>query len=156
MAKRKYIALAAVCVLVLLVMAAGAYLFKPGMTGRKPETVDIVIRKQDGRTVQLSVKTADTPLQWQKGLMFVKKLDGYDGMLFDFKESRFVNMWMKNTYIPLDMLFFDSDRRLACIHENAVPHDQTLIGCCKPVTHVLEISGGRTRALGIALGDVLE
>ena len=85
--------------------------------------------------------------------MYVKKLDGYDGMLFDFHEDQFVNMWMKNTFIPLDMLFFDTNRKLEYIHENTVPHDVTPLGCSKPVRYVLEIDGGRTKTLGINVGD---
>ena len=117
-------------------------------------TIDIVIQKQDG-TAELSVKVAITPLQRQQGLMYVEKLEVYDGMLFDFGEDQFINMWMKNTFIPLDMLFFDSSLRLACIIESAVPHDETLLSCHKPVRYVLEIDGGRAKALGITAGDVL-
>ena len=120
------------------------------------DTINIVIQKQDGSTVELSVKLATTELQIRRGLMFVKELDGYDGMLFDFGEDQLTNMWMKNTFIPLDMLFFTSDRKLACIIENTVPHDETLLNCCKPVRYVLEIGGGRARKLGITTGDIFE
>ena len=118
-------------------------------------TIDAVIYKQNGSAVKLLVKVPTTASQGQQGLMYVKKIDGYDGMLFDFGEDQFVNMWMKNTFIPLDMLFFDSNHELAYIHENTVPQDETPIGCSKPVRYVLEIDGGRAKTLGIAVGDSL-
>ena len=116
-------------------------------------TIDVVIYKQDGSTVKFLVKVPTTVLQQQRGLMYVEKLDGFDGMLFDFGENQFVSMWMKNTFIPLDMLFFDSNHKLACIHENTVPHDETPLGCNQPVRYVLEIDGGRAKKLKITVGD---
>jgi len=120
------------------------------------ETSGIVIHKQNGQAVTLSVRTAVTPEQQSTGLMFVQSLDGYDGMLFDFQESQYIYMWMQNTYIYLDMLFFDSNNELVYIHENAIPHDLTLIGPHLPIRYVLEIAGGRAKDLGITIGDSLE
>ena len=116
-------------------------------------TIDIIIQKREGSSVKLLVKAPTTEFQLQKGLMYVKKLIGYDGMIFDFGESQFLNMWMKNTFISLDILFFDSSRKLLCIHENTMPYDNTPLGCSKPARYVLEIGGGRTKALGITIGD---
>jgi len=113
---------------------------------------DIIIQKQNGLTVKLLVKIPKTERQIQRGLMYIKKLIGYDGILLDFGESKFLNMWMKNTLVSLDMLFFNSNCQLMCIHENAVPNDKTSI-CCESVRYVLEIDGGRTRQLGITFGD---
>ena len=115
-------------------------------------TSDIIIKKQDGSTVNLLVKIPLTNTQLNQGLMYVKKLDGYDGMLFDFGESKFLNMWMKNTHIPLDMLFFDSNCKLIYMYENTVPHDNTSLGCAS-ARYVLEVGGGRTKELGISIGD---
>ena len=120
------------------------------------DTTEIVIRKQNGQAVTLSVRTALTPEQQSTGLMFVQSLDGYDGMLFDFQESQYIYMWMQNTYIYLDMLFFDSSNELVYMHENAIPHDLTLIGPRLPIRYVLEIAGGHARDLGITIGDRLE
>jgi len=120
------------------------------------DTIDIVIKKRDGESVKLSVKVAVTTLQLQQGLMHVKKLDEFDGMLFDFGKSIFAEMWTKDTSISLDMLFFDSCHKLVCIHENTMPYDETRLGCDKPVAYVLAIASGQVKALGITIGDVSE
>lgn len=119
---------------------------------QKMNISEIIVRKQDGSAVKLAVKIPETETQLLQGLMYVEKLVGYDGMLLDFGESKFLNMWMKNTFIPLDMLFFDSAHRLIYIHENAMPHDCSSLGCIES-RYVLEIDGGRARELGITIGD---
>ena len=112
---------------------------------------DIIIKKQNGSIVKLLVKIQETESQFNKGLMFVKKLLGYDGMLFDFGENQVINMWMKDTYIPLDILFFDSSRKLIYIHENTVPLEITPLWSGKPVRYVLEIGSGQVNTLGITV-----
>ena len=91
-----------------------------------------------------------------QGLMFREELAPDAGMLFDFQEARPVSFWMRNTLIPLDMIFIRSDGTIANIHVNARPLDPTSIPSDGPVEFVLEIPGGRTVELGIAAGDVVE
>ncbi len=100
-----------------------------------------------------AVEFAATPEQTSRGLMFRKELPDGHGMLFDFKRDGEVSMWMKNTLIPLDMLFIRSDGRIHRIAENTVPHSLTPIPSGGPVRAVLEIAGGTSRKLGIAAGD---
>ena len=150
-----------IAVLSLFTMSTNVYSLQANTLPTEPEpnafdTTEIVIHKQNGQAVILSVRTALTQEQQSAGLMFVQNLDDFDGMLFDFQESQNIYMWMKNTYVYLDMLFFDSSSRLVYIHENAIPHDLTLIGPNIPVRYALEIEGGRTRDLGITIGDSLE
>jgi len=101
------------------------------------------------------VEIVNTPESRAKGLMYVQELAPDAGMLFDFLEEREVSFWMRNTYIPLDMLFIRADGVVANIHVNARPHDVTSIPSDGPVQFVLEIPGGRSVELGIEAGDTV-
>jgi len=100
-----------------------------------------------------SVTLAKTPAEREKGLMFVKHLPDGQGMLFDFKSEQDVAMWMKNTYIPLDMLFIRGDGRIGRIAANTTPLSTAIIPSVVPVRAVLEIAGGTCARLGIKPGD---
>jgi uncharacterized membrane protein (UPF0127 family) len=100
-----------------------------------------------------SVEIADTEAAREKGLMFRKSLPPGQGMLFDFHREAPVGFWMKNTYIPLDMIFIRGDGRIANIAENAKPLSETVIPSDGPVLAVLEVAGGTARKLGIVPGD---
>lgn len=88
-----------------------------------------------------------------KGLMFRKEMPEGRGMLFDFEREQNVAMWMKNTYIPLDMIFITGDGRIQRIAENTEPLSERIIPSGGPVRGVLEVIGGTARKLGIAPGD---
>jgi uncharacterized membrane protein (UPF0127 family) len=88
-----------------------------------------------------------------KGLMFRKELPEGQGMLFDFQRDQDIAMWMKNTYIPLDMIFIASDGRIRRIAENTEPLSERIIPSGGPVRGVLEVIGGTARRLSIAPGD---
>lgn len=100
-----------------------------------------------------SVELAITDADRQKGLMFRKELPEGQGMLFDFKQDQDVSMWMRNTYIPLDMLFINADGRIRRIAENTTPLSERTIPSGGPVRGVLEVIGGTAKKLGIAPGD---
>ncbi len=100
-----------------------------------------------------SVALAKTPAERERGLMFVKHLPDGQGMLFDFKSEQDISMWMKNTYIPLDMLFIRDNGRIAHIAENTTPMSTAIIPSVVPVRAVLEIAGGTCARLGIRSGD---
>ena len=103
-----------------------------------------------------TVEVVDTPEKRAEGLMFRQTLAPDAGMLFDFKEVREVSFWMRNTFIPLDMLFIGADGIVKTIHINARPHDPTSIPSGAPVQFVLEIPGGRSVEIGIEPGDRVE
>ncbi len=88
-----------------------------------------------------------------KGLMFRKELPEGQGMLFDFQRDQEIAMWMKNTYIPLDMIFISADGRIRRIAENTEPISERIIPSGGPVRGVLEVIGGTARKLGLAPGD---
>jgi uncharacterized protein len=106
-----------------------------------------------GGTHSFSVEIVDTPETRAQGLMYREALAPDTGMLFDFKESRPVSFWMRNTLIPLDMIFITAEGLVANVHAQARPHDPTSIPSDGPVMFVLEIPGGRAAELGIAAGD---
>ncbi|MHA6298978.1 DUF192 domain-containing protein [Devosia sp. CAU 1758] len=112
--------------------------------------------KSAGGDHDFAVEVVDTPETRAKGLMYVQELAADAGMLFDFQQERPVSFWMRNTYIPLDLLFIEADGTILNIHENARPHDTTSIPSAGPVQFVLEIPGGRSTELGIAAGDQVE
>jgi len=101
------------------------------------------------------VELADTDQQRAYGLMFRKELPEGTGMLFDFKVEQDVGFWMKNTYIPLDMIFIRRDGRILRIAENTEPLSTRAIPSGGPVLAVLEVIGGTASKLGIAPGDVV-
>ena len=79
------------------------------------------IRTKSGQVINFKIWTADNPRREQQGLMFIRSMDPHNGMLFMFPENRPVTMWMKNTYIPLDLVFTDSKGRIDYIEKNATP-----------------------------------
>jgi hypothetical protein len=102
-----------------------------------------------------SVELATNELERERGLMFRKELpEGY-GMLFDFHTDQTANFWMRNTYIPLDIIFIKSDGHILHIAENAKPMSDDLIPSGGPIRAVLEVIGGTARKLGIAPGDTV-
>ena len=102
-----------------------------------------------------TVEIADTDERRTYGLMFRKVLPGDHGMIFDFQRDQPVAMWMRNTLIPLDMLFIARDGRVVNIHERAIPHDETAIPSEGPVRAVLELNGGTVARLGLKPGDLV-
>jgi uncharacterized protein len=102
-------------------------------------------------TVDLAVSAEDQA----RGLMFRRSLPRDAGMLFDFGTTRPAEFWMKNTLIPLDMLFIAADGHVADIHERAVPLSEATIGSKVPVRAVLEVNGGTVARLGIKEGDLV-
>ena len=100
-----------------------------------------------------AVELASTPQEQAMGLMFRRELPEGRGMLFDFHRDQPTSFWMKNTYIPLDMIFIRGDGRILRIAENTVPLSETLIPSGGPVRAVLEVIAGTAKRLGIAPGD---
>ena len=99
------------------------------------------------------VEVADTAETQERGLMFRRSLAPDRGMLFDFKTVQPVTFWMKNTYIPLDMVFIGADGRIVSIARNAVPMSESLISSAAPVIEVLELPGGRAAQIDALPGD---
>ena len=110
----------------------------------------------DGRPVPFRVEVALTPEEHARGLMYRSRLDPDAGMLFVFDEPRVQRFWMKNTLIPLDMIFIGADRRIAGVVENAAPETETERMVPARSLYVLEIGGGLSARLGIHAGELVE
>jgi uncharacterized protein len=103
--------------------------------------------------VNLQVEFADTENERARGLMYRRSMAPDHGMLFDFQEERDVFFWMKNTYIPLDMIFIRADGTIAAVASNTTPLSEAPVGPGTRVQAVLELNAGRAEALGIHAGD---
>jgi uncharacterized membrane protein (UPF0127 family) len=114
----------------------------------------------------LTVQTAKGPQSFRvevvddeetraRGLMFRTELAADAGMLFDFRREESVYFWMKNTYLPLDMIFIRSDGRIRSIARDATPLSEEPIGSGGPVRFVLEVAAGTAARLGIRPGDAV-
>lgn len=106
-------------------------------------------------SVRFRVDLADDPEERAQGLMHVEEMPAMDGMLFVYERPQTASFWMRNTLIPLDMIFLDETGTVTRIHENAVPLDETPIPGGDDVLAVLEVNGGMAGRLGIAPGTEL-
>jgi uncharacterized membrane protein (UPF0127 family) len=128
-------------------------------TTTRAQDNDIVFKRSaltivsSGREIKFDVEMATNDAERQHGLMYRKQLAPYEGMLFDFYREMPVSFWMKNTLIPLDMVFIAGDGTIRHVHANAVPLSTDTIPSQYPVRAVLEINGGSARLLGIKPGD---
>jgi uncharacterized membrane protein (UPF0127 family) len=119
---------------------------------RSAAVTPLTIHTQQGtRTFQVEI--AATPQAQERGLMFRRAMADNAGMLFVYGTPQQLTFWMKNTYIPLDLLFIDEGARIVFIHANARPLSEALITAPVPAVAVLEINGGLSSRLGIAVGD---
>jgi uncharacterized membrane protein (UPF0127 family) len=106
-------------------------------------------------TARFNVDVADEPEERSRGLMFVEEMPSSQGMLFLYDRPQRATFWMKNTFIPLDMIFADPSGTVTHVHENAIPHDETTIDGGRGVLAILEINGGLAGAIGIMPGAEL-
>jgi len=113
----------------------------------------VVIKTKLGKEHIFKAVIADTPAKESKGLMFVKHLDINKAMLFEMGKSDITKFWMKNTFIPLDIIFIGSKGEIKKIEQNAEPLSLSVISSDVAVKAVLEINGGLTKKLGISKGD---
>jgi uncharacterized protein len=112
-----------------------------------------VLVNQAGAPWTVQVELARTREEHAQGLMFRWELKPDHGMLFIFSDSQKRNFWMKNTRIPLDMIFIAPDRRIAGIAANTEPYTETSRGVDAPSQWVLEVAGGEAQKHGLAAGD---
>lgn len=112
------------------------------------------LRIQSGKTLHtFKVWVADTPARQEQGLMFVRDLPADRGMIFPQSEPRPMSMWMKNTFIPLDMLFIDAAGHIVKIAARTEPHSLTTVASGQPVAAVLELKGGEAERRLLLVGN---
>ncbi|MBC8338743.1 MAG: DUF192 domain-containing protein [Alphaproteobacteria bacterium] len=115
------------------------------------DTLSIVTGQ--GETYVFQIEVAETDRQRTQGLQYRKSLGPDAGMLFDFKTPQPVGMWMKNTYVPLDMLFIAPDGRILNIARDTTPLSLAGIASAGPAKAVLEVRAGTAVRLGLRAGD---
>lgn len=117
-------------------------------------TATVVFQSASGAApVHVRVELARTPEEQMRGLMYRRSLEPDAGMLFLFDRAEPRRFWMRNTYIPLDMIFLDASRVVVSIEENTVPLDETGRGPDQPAQFVVEVAGGYARSHGISVGS---
>jgi len=136
----------------LVVLGASAARADDGLP-QSLETSPLLIETRDGARHAFTVEVADEFEEMRIGLMNRRSLRADAGMLFLYGRPRGAAMWMKNTYIPLDILFIQSDGRIANIAVNTTPLSLETIPARGRVAAALELAGGTTVALGIKAGD---
>ena len=113
----------------------------------------LVVRTAAGEEHRFDVEVALTARQQSQGLMYRPRLAPDAGMLFVYRPTRTLSMWMRNTAIPLDMLFIAEDGEIVKIVERTLPYSLAIIPSGRPVRGVLEVNGGTASRLGLRPGD---
>jgi hypothetical protein len=113
----------------------------------------LAIRTSSGKVVNFKIWEADSRKREEQGLMFIREMDEHTGMLFMFPENKPVRMWMRNTYVSLDLLFLDAHGKIDYIAERATPLSDAIIGPATAEFAVLELKGGACEHFGIKVGD---
>jgi uncharacterized protein len=136
-----------------------AFLFVGACSAEQPAATGLptseLVVTTDAAEHTFTVEIVDTAAERSRGLMYRRELAADAGMLFDFKAELPASFWMKNTYIPLDMLFIRADGVIESIAERTTPLSERSVESKGPVRYVLEINGGRSDELGIAAGDTV-
>jgi uncharacterized membrane protein (UPF0127 family) len=136
-------------------MVAGIALLPAGLQSQALVTFEkssLRIETKSG-VHKFTVEMAVSDRQQAQGLMFRRSMAPDAGMLFDYKRPTRITMWMKNTYIPLDMIFIGADGRIINIAQRTVPQSETTIPSRGLALAVLEVNGGTAARLGIKPGD---
>ncbi len=126
------------------------------ITFKKEGELQLFKGTSDSLIATFDIEIADNDYETQTGLMHRKSMLDNNAMLFIFPDMRPRSFYMKNTYIPLDIIYLDSDNTIVSIQENARPLDETSLPSNTPAKFVLEINGGLSQQLAIAAGDRME
>lgn len=121
-----------------------------------PKQVSVTVQTADKRVIGLTAFVAETRTQQARGLMFVPTLPENQGMIFPNAIPRTVAFWMKNTLIPLDLIFYQSDGRIVQIYSMAQPLSEDLIFSTGVVAGVMEVNGGWCTRHRVQVGDLIQ
>jgi len=144
-----------ILVAVIITVMSATQAAKPARYLTDFATATAIIETSTLSCLAIRIYLADSKPQQAQGLMRIEQLDEYEGMLFRYREPAIITMWMKNTYIPLDMVFIQQDGRVATIVPHTVPMSTTRISSDKPVTMVLELNAGFTAEKSFRIGNRL-
>ncbi len=127
-----------------------------GAVGEAPAGFEVLEAVTPSGRTRFFIEIADDDAEREKGLMFRKELAPDRGMLFDFQTPREVAFWMKNTLIPLDIIYIKPDGTVLSIARNTTPLSERPVPSGGPVVGVLELAGGRAAEIGLMPGDRIE
>ena len=139
----------------MILRTAVIFVMLAGSAGAQACREDAVQLRGDWGEARFTVEIADDRSERARGLMHRESMPASAGMLFIYPQPQSLSFWMRNTLIPLDLLFIDPGGVVQHIHHRAIPLDETPIPGGSGLTHVLEINGGMSERLGIAPGTVL-
>ncbi len=155
---RPLLRLYALCICMLLL--AGSVVYAAYAADKQEQSSPLPVKLREPLTIMtkqgnytFKVEVVAEPLEMQTGLMFREKMPKNTGMLFDFKEPRRIAMWMKNTILPLDMIFIAPNGKIMDIAENTTPFSTNIIAAKRPASAVLEVRAGTCNHYGIRIGD---
>ena len=127
-----------------------AVVFALARSAAADESIDVVT-KTGAHHYSVEI-AADEPTR-ERGLMYRHQMPAEHGMLFEFEQREPVFFWMKNTYLPLDMLFIDRDGTVSSVFTNATPLSEAMIPSGAPIVAVLELNAGQAKMIGVKPGD---
>ncbi len=139
-------------VIIWLVSQSG-FAFEPAELLKDFPRGSLIIESAGPRCLHIQTAFADAPKLQSQGLMFVQEMDEFEGMLFRYSEPATINMWMKNTLIPLDMIFVDTEGQVVKLAANTTPLSTHRISSAKPVVRVLELNAGFAARWGLKNGN---
>lgn len=123
----------------------------PEITFEREGEIELI---KEGAVIKtLEIEIADTPYEWETGLMYRESLGEDQGMLFVYSQEGQRNFYMKNTTISLDLIFYNKDSLVVSYYENAVPMDETSIPSNAPAQYILEVNAGKVAEWNIEEGD---
>ncbi|TIX49852.1 DUF192 domain-containing protein [Alteraurantiacibacter aquimixticola] len=120
------------------------------------EVIPLTVTTQGGEEHSFRVEVAATAQEQQRGLMFRTAMGADEGMIFPFTQPRMASFWMRNTVIPLDIIFIGPDGRIVNIAADTTPYSEESVRSVDIAGAVLELNAGRSAELGIAAGDMVE
>jgi uncharacterized membrane protein (UPF0127 family) len=140
-----------------LLFAIPAFLLSAGSaaTDTAPGVMETLVIETLADSVTLTVEIASDPESRERGLMFRHNLPEGRGMLFEYETPQRISMWMKNTFIPLDMIFIRSNGTVAEVAAHTTPRSLDIIQSEEPVVAVLEVAAGTSERLGITRGSII-
>ncbi len=117
---------------------------------------ELFLMKNGEQIKKIDIEVASTPYEWETGLMYRESMEDDQGMLFIYTGESQRNFYMKNTYIPLDIIFYDSDSTVVSYYENAQPLDETSIPSEEPAKFILEVNAGKVQEWNVETGDKID
>jgi uncharacterized membrane protein (UPF0127 family) len=146
---------ALICMIFLVTIADSAAGAEPAGYLREFAQTRAIIETSALACLVLEIYLAESSEQHAQGLMFIDRMDEFEGMLFRYSRDATINMWMKNTHIPLDMLFIRVDGEIVHIARRTQPMSTERISSGQPIRFVLELNGGMTERWSIESGNRL-